>query len=76
MCKNCYHKKGREKNASKCEHKDKPLYAFGICKQCYQLNYSKKREKKKVKMNEIENENEANQHLKDDQNLTNSKNII
>jgi len=39
MCKNCYHRRGREKTANNCEHADRPLYAKGLCKPCYQTNY-------------------------------------
>lgn len=43
MCKNCYHARGRTKKASKCEHSDRPLYAKGICKNCYLSIYHKKK---------------------------------
>lgn len=43
MCNNCYHSIGRNRNAWKCEHIDKPHYALGICQTCYHSKYSKKR---------------------------------
>lgn len=39
MCKNCYHSKGRNKMAEKCEHTDRKLYARGVCKACYLREY-------------------------------------
>lgn len=52
MCKNCYHAKGRTKKATKCPHSDRPLYAKGICKNCYLSTYhkDKRQEKRKAKM--------------------------
>lgn len=47
MCKNCYHKSGRDKKATNCSHSERALYALGLCKQCYQASYSKKRPKKR-----------------------------
>ena len=41
MCKNCYHRRGREKTAKNCDHTNRPLYAKGLCKPCYQTNYCK-----------------------------------
>jgi hypothetical protein len=35
MCFNCYHSKGRNKKAWKCEHSDKLHYALGLCRACY-----------------------------------------
>lgn len=46
MCKNCYHAKGRTKKAIECEHKDRVLYAKGICKNCYLSVYHKERRMK------------------------------
>jgi hypothetical protein len=43
MCKNCYHRIGRDKKAYKCSHPNRALYALGMCKHCYQLNYAKKK---------------------------------
>ncbi len=40
MCSNCYHIKGREKRAWRCEHTQKSHYAKGLCQNCYQINYS------------------------------------
>ncbi len=40
MCSNCYHIKGREKRAWKCEHSQKAHYAKGLCQNCYQIGYS------------------------------------
>lgn len=41
MCKNCYHKVGRKKQAINCDHKNSSNYAKGLCKQCYQRLYSR-----------------------------------
>lgn len=54
MCKNCYHAKGRTKLATKCEHKDRALYAKGVCKNCYLSIYHKKKRKNKKISNEEE----------------------
>lgn len=43
MCKNCYHAKGRTKLATECIHKDRLLYARGICKNCYLSDYHKQK---------------------------------
>ena len=45
MCNNCYHKIRRNKNADKCLHTNEELYAFGLCKKCYQNNYRNKNKK-------------------------------
>ncbi len=52
MCNNCYHSIGRNKKAWKCIHTDKPLYALGVCQNCYQTKYSSKAKKT------IENDND------------------
>jgi hypothetical protein len=39
MCYNCYHRKGREKKAWLCSHKNKNHYARGYCNNCYHLEY-------------------------------------
>jgi len=41
MCKNCYHAKGRTKRAHLCPHKERVLYAKGVCKNCYLSSYHK-----------------------------------
>jgi hypothetical protein len=41
MCYNCYHRKGRDKKAWKCEHPDKNHYALGFCQNCYHTIYKK-----------------------------------
>ena len=43
MCKNCYHKKGRDKLADKCPHIDSANYAHGVCKRCYLSEYHRQR---------------------------------
>jgi hypothetical protein len=56
MCNNCYHSKGRAKRAWNCKHTDKFHYSFGLCQNCYQIKYCKKRrvsDKKKEKLNEV-----------------------
>jgi len=40
-CRNCYHTKGRKKNATGCEHKTRKLYARNVCKACYLRIYRK-----------------------------------
>lgn len=42
MCRSCYLLKGRFKKAL-CEHKDKPMYAKGLCLKCYRTDYMSKR---------------------------------
>ena len=37
--------------AMKCDHKDKKLFALGICATCYHYKYSKTRVKRKLKNN-------------------------
>lgn len=51
MCKNCYHAKGRTKKAEMCKHADRPLYARGVCKNCYLSLYHKEKrlEKRRIK---------------------------
>ncbi len=55
MCKNCYHAKGRTKMSDQCTHFDRPMYANGVCKNCYLSDYhkqkrlAKKSEKQKLK---------------------------
>jgi hypothetical protein len=52
MCNNCYHSRGRAKKAWNCKHTDKFHYSFGLCQNCYQVKYCKKRrisDKKKEK---------------------------
>lgn len=41
MCYNCYHSKGRNKKAWKCEHRNKMHYAKGLCQNCYHTLYKK-----------------------------------
>jgi hypothetical protein len=77
MCKNCYHRLGRVKTPKKCDHKDRPLYALGLCKPCYQINYSKnKRTSDKFETND-ENYNDKtyskNQKNSVNQSIKNSK---
>ena len=49
MCKNCYHRRGREKKADKCPHTDKAHYSKGLCQNCYLAdNYLKRKAKGKV----------------------------
>lgn len=52
MCKNCYHAKGRTKKAMECNHHDRPLYAKGVCKNCYLSIYHKDKrlEKRRAKL--------------------------
>lgn len=46
MCRNCYHRVGRAKIPINCGHSNRALYALGVCKQCYQANYTKIRNHK------------------------------
>ncbi len=55
MCNNCYHSRGRAKRAWNCSHSDKFHYAFGLCQNCYQIKYCKKRKTtEKIKNNVID----------------------
>ncbi|CDW83071.1 UNKNOWN [Stylonychia lemnae] len=46
MCRNCYHREGRNKRATDCPHLDRKLYAKGQCKNCYLSIYHKEKRKK------------------------------
>eukprot|EP00347_Sterkiella_histriomuscorum_P012957 403366569 len=41
LCRNCYHRKGRNKYATECPHSTSLLYAKGLCKNCYQNVYNR-----------------------------------
>jgi hypothetical protein len=41
MCSNCYHRLGRVKKPSKCQHQK--LYAAGLCQNCYINDYNRRR---------------------------------
>jgi hypothetical protein len=41
MCKNCYHKYGRNKPANCCPNKK--MYALGLCQNCYMKHYGKEK---------------------------------
>ena len=43
MCKNCYHKRGRNKPAECCPKKK--MYALGLCQNCYMKHYGKEKRK-------------------------------
>jgi len=43
MCKNCYHKRGRNKPAD-C-WTNKKMYALGLCQNCYMKHYGKEKRK-------------------------------
>ena len=42
MCRNCYHSKGRQKQAMLCQHSQRKHYAKGMCKACYLKIYKAK----------------------------------
>ena len=54
MCSNCYHSRGRNKKAWKCEHKQKAHYALGICQNCYQTLYSHSKKTSLINSNTYE----------------------
>jgi hypothetical protein len=41
MCNHCYHRFGRDGNATNCVHKDRRNYAKGMCQNCYINTYNK-----------------------------------
>ena len=43
MCNHCYHKYGRNSNATNCIHLDRLVYAKGKCQNCYLNDYNKKK---------------------------------
>ena len=45
MCKNCYHKHGRNKIAECCPNKK--MYALGLCQNCYMKHYGKEKRSEK-----------------------------
>jgi hypothetical protein len=46
--------------ATKCDHKDRALYAKGVCKNCYlSIYHKKKRNSKKISIEEEQNASEA-----------------
>ena len=47
MCNHCYHKYGRNSNATECPHPDRLMYAKGKCQNCYLNDYNK--EKRRLK---------------------------
>lgn len=50
MCNHCYHKYGRNSNATACSHTDRLVYAKGKCQNCYLNDYNKK--KRRMKKNQ------------------------
>ena len=47
MCNHCYHKYGRNSNATSCRHTDRLVYAKGKCQNCYLNDYNK--QKRRIK---------------------------
>jgi hypothetical protein len=54
MCNHCYHKYGRNSNATDCPHPDRLVYAKGKCQNCYLNDYNKKKRRMKRQTNEDE----------------------
>jgi hypothetical protein len=41
MCNHCYHRFGRDRMATACEHLTRKMYAKGMCQNCYINGYNK-----------------------------------
>lgn len=66
MCHNCYHRKGKTKLATGCEHTDKPHYSNGKCQSCYLAEYYVRRKKQPVKVGSKRARNEDASDIEDD----------